>query len=71
MTEGERRRATKRPYNNMARFHAPAISQARKTHCPQGHAYNEANTYHDSHGKRQCRHCKRDRKAAKRLETAS
>lgn len=27
------------------------------THCPRGHAYDEANTYHRSNGKRMCRAC--------------
>lgn len=33
------------------------------THCPQGHAYSEANTYTDPKGRRHCREChKRVRK---------
>lgn len=43
--------------------------QLRKTHCPQGHKYDEANTYVDRHGHRHCRRCNADR-AARRL-TAS
>jgi hypothetical protein len=31
--------------------------QAAKTHCPAGHAYDEANTYR-WHGERQCRACR-------------
>jgi hypothetical protein len=31
---------------------------ARKTRCPKGHPYDEANTYIGSHGDRQCRTCK-------------
>src|SRR5690606_644759 len=30
---------------------------AATTHCPQGHEYDEANTYLDPKGKRQCRLC--------------
>lgn len=30
-----------------------------ETHCPQGHPYNEANTYVQSNGGRQCRTCRR------------
>jgi hypothetical protein len=30
-----------------------------KTRCPQRHAYDEANTYIDKHGKRYCRACNR------------
>jgi hypothetical protein len=33
---------------------------ARKTHCPRGHAYDGANT-HSSSGRRHCRACRRDR----------
>ena len=32
---------------------------ARKTHCPQGHEYNEKNTYYDKNGGRYCRACHR------------
>lgn len=31
---------------------------ARKTHCPRGHAYDEANTYRNPRGARECRACK-------------
>lgn len=37
-----------------------AINRA-KTHCPQGHAYDAANTYINKNGRRQCRACSRDR----------
>jgi hypothetical protein len=30
------------------------------THCPQGHAYDEKNTYRDPRGARRCRACHRD-----------
>lgn len=43
-------------------------SQARRTHCPRSHAYDEANTYRDKRGRRQCKECKRAwnrRKSAK------
>lgn len=40
--------------------------QARKTHCPQGHAYDEANTYVNRQGKRECRRCHRDRTRQRR-----
>lgn len=36
-----------------------AAKNARVTHCPSGHAYDEANTYIDPKGFRQCRICKR------------
>ena len=38
---------------------------ARKTHCPQGHPYDEENTYWFN-GARQCRACRRINQAAKR-----
>lgn len=34
------------------------------THCPQGHPYNEENTYIDKRGLRACRACARDYKRA-------
>ena len=30
-----------------------------KTHCPNGHPYDEANTYRYPNGQRKCRQCKR------------
>ena len=40
--------------------------QARKTHCPQGHEYTEANTYRHPVNGRQCRTCHRVRVEARR-----
>ena len=37
----------------------PSAAGGRKTHCPAGHAYDDANTYVDRHGWRSCRACKR------------
>lgn len=34
-----------------------------KTHCPQGHPYNEANTYLDGGHHRRCRQCMREQRA--------
>jgi hypothetical protein len=34
-----------------------AAKNAKKTHCPQGHPYDEKNTYVSSSGGRQCRTC--------------
>lgn len=36
---------------------------ARKSHCPQGHAYDDTNTYtHPTKGYRTCRRCARERR---------
>ena len=40
--------------------------QLRKTHCPRGHSYDEANTYTPPSGGRYCRACGRARAAAYR-----
>jgi hypothetical protein len=42
------------------------IAMALRTHCPRGHAYDEANTYHTKVGGRGCRACARERTAEKR-----
>jgi hypothetical protein len=36
-----------------------AQKDAAKTHCPQGHPYDETNTYIDTDGGRRCRECAR------------
>jgi hypothetical protein len=35
-------------------------AHAMKTHCPQGHPYDEVNTYRTKTGRRMCRACNRD-----------
>lgn len=51
--------------------YAGAASQnARKTHCPQGHAYDEANTL-VYNGGRYCRACAAERMRVKRRELIS
>ena len=35
-------------------------ANTRKTHCPHGHPYNEANTYYAKGGGRRCRTCARE-----------
>ena len=41
------------------------VENAGKTHCPQGHPYDEANTYHRAYDhSRQCRACNRERARA-------
>lgn len=54
-------------YDNVMCGDLPKVSflkHAAKTHCPKGHPYDEANTYH-APGKpnRQCRQCQRERQA--------
>ena len=45
--------------------HARLGGQSAKTHCPQGHPYDEANTYrYPNTGHRRCRTCHRERVAA-------
>lgn len=45
---------------NILRGVGLAAKYARVTHCPKGHPYDEANTYHNRGG-RYCRQCARDR----------
>jgi len=42
-----------------------AAANAEKTHCPQGHPYDEANTYRKPRGDRECRICRRERERAR------
>lgn len=45
---------------------ARARLESAKTHCPQGHPYDDINTYRRSTGHRTCRSCARERAAARR-----
>ena len=45
--------------------------QLRKTHCPQGHPYDEGNTYVWITGQRYCRACHRDRTRRSRSRSTS
>jgi hypothetical protein len=45
-------------------------SERAKTHCPRGHAYDEANTYIYPAGWRRCRTCSREAKRASRRAAA-
>ncbi|WP_328434558.1 HNH endonuclease signature motif containing protein [Streptomyces sp. NBC_00425] len=63
--EAQRRRHTEKtgvPYRG---------AQADRTHCPQGHPYDEENTYRTKRGGRMCKECtrqrNRERRALKRL----
>lgn len=51
---------------NMLRGNTFAAMQAAVIECPQGHLYDEANTYVDSQGKRHCRACDRERHRRRR-----
>lgn len=42
------------------------LGHAAKTHCPQGHAYDEANTRINPGGGRECRACGRDKQRRRR-----
>ena len=46
---------------NLLRGDTVTAANAAKTHCPQGHAYDEANTMAQTDGGRKCRQCQRDR----------
>lgn len=50
---------------NVLRGESFAAQHARKTHCPQGHAYDFTDTY----GRRRCRTCKREQ--ARRWQRAN
>lgn len=45
--------------NVLAQVAAGTHNVARRTHCPQGHPYDEANTYRKPQGGRACRTCKK------------
>lgn len=44
------------------------LKDARKTHCPQGHPYDAANTYRPPSGGRMCRRCLSERQRRRRAE---
>lgn len=49
------------PRENSLRGNGLAAQHATKTHCPQGHSYDEPNTYLTREGDRECRLCRRER----------
>jgi hypothetical protein len=53
---------------NNLRGESPWAQNARKTHCPAGHPYDEANTRIGTKGDRKCRACEREYAARKRRE---
>lgn len=54
---------------NVLRGDGVAAANARATHCPQGHAYDEANTYTWTNGGRHCRACARIKTREQRART--
>jgi hypothetical protein len=54
---------------NLLRGNGFAARHARKTHCPQGHAYEGDNLYVTPRGERKCRTCHRNRQRQRRLDT--
>lgn len=46
---------------NNLRGNTQSAIHAKKTHCPQGHPYDEENTHIDKRGRRECRVCKREK----------
>lgn len=46
--------------NTLRSNRAPGALNARKTHCPRGHPYDEENTMRRPDGRRRCRTCERD-----------
>lgn len=56
---------------NVLRGQSFAAHHAAKTHCPQGHPYDEANTYHSPGGSRVCRACQRAWSANRRKKAGA
>jgi hypothetical protein len=55
------------PQENNRRSTSPSAANVQKTHCTQGHEYDEANTYVIRTGGRRCRRCNADRETEQRL----
>lgn len=54
---------------NVKRGRAGGIAQRARTHCPQGHPYDEANTYRSQirgQSRRECRACHRERQRVRK-----
>ncbi len=57
---------------NVLRGIAPPAANATKTHCPKGHPYDDANTWHaKSRRERVCKTCKRARNEIRRMRMAA
>lgn len=64
--------AAKTPGANLkASAHTLAGANVRKTHCPQDHPYDEANTYVIPRGGRDCRTCRNEATARSRKKAAT
>jgi hypothetical protein len=61
------------PAENNRRSDSLTAANLTKTHCPQGHPYDEANTYRDGKGSRCCRECRNEasRRAYRRADKAA
>lgn len=57
-------------YRARCRERSPSKAHALRTECPQGHAYDEVNTYTDKRGHRSCKACAVDRMRARRAKSA-
>lgn len=53
------------PRINVLRGVSPVAVNARKTHCQNGHPFNDQNTYISSKGYRNCRICKKEYKKSR------
>jgi hypothetical protein len=53
---------------NLMRADSVTARAARAIHCPQGHPYDAANTYHAPQGGRRCRECARQSSAVARAK---
>lgn len=62
---GERRRAKALEVLTIAKTRG--LRNSLKTHCPQGHPYDAANTYYGADGSRRCSQCVRDLVRRRRL----
>lgn len=49
---------------NILRGEGASAQNARKSHCPSGHPYDESNTYISPKGDRRCRTCKQQKAVA-------
>lgn len=52
---------------NCLRGTSPSAVNAAKTHCVNGHEYNDVNTYRRTNGQRDCRRCKANRERVRRI----